>query len=214
MAKVCFLDNDIIRKLIAFGLFEEAIAMLQITKVELRVLPTAKFFFRNKQKKSVQHTAKVWAEVVALVESCSIISETTNDFVQARAEEGSQLAPFKEAIHEGETTMIFATRGEIDFLLLSGDKNFMKALILIPDQIIYNRLCGRVVCLEQLVLKLIEIKGFTWVKERVLPERDCDRALKACFGSGEQATEDNVKETLISYIKEVTDASPNLLINL
>lgn len=110
--------------------------------------------------------------------------------------------------------MILATRGEIDFLLLSGDKNFMKALFSIPDPTIYNRLCGRVVCLEQFVLKLIEVKGFSWVRERVLPERDCDRALKACFGSGEQATEANVRETLISYIKEVTDASPNLLMNL
>lgn len=209
MAKVCFLDNDIIRKLIAFGLFEEAIAILQITKADLRVLPTAKFFFRSKQKKQVQHTDKVWTEVVALVESCSTISETIDDLAEAE-----QLEQFKEVIHEGEATLIFATRGQIDFLLLSGDKNFMKAHALIRDQTIYNRLCGKVICLEQFVLKLIEVKGFSWVKERVLPERDCDRALKACFGSGEQATEANVKETLKNYIKEVTDAAPNLLMNL
>lgn len=209
MAKVCFLDNDIIRKLIAFGLFEEAIAILQITKADLRVLPTAKFFFRSKQKKPVQHTAKVWAEAVALVESCPTIPETISNLAEA-----TQLEQFKDVIHEGEATLILATRGEIDFLLLSGDKNFMKALFSIPDPTIYNRLCGRVVCLEQFVLKLIEVKGFSWVRERVLPERDCDRALKACFGSGEQATEANVRETLISYIKEVTDASPNLLMNL
>ena len=209
MAKVCFLDNDIIRKLIAFGLFEEAIATLQITKAELRVLSTAKFVFRKEQNKQKRHTPKVWAEIIELVESCSTISETTYDLAEIK-----QLEQFRNVIHEGEATLILATRGEIDFLLLSGDKNFMKALALIPDRTIYNRLCGRVVCLEQFVLKLIEVKDFIWVKERVLPERDCDGALKACFGSGEQATEANVRETLISYIKEVTDAAPNLLMNL
>ncbi len=209
MAKVCFLDNDIIRKLIAFGLFEEALAILQITKADLRVLTTAKFVFRKEQNKQKRHTPKVWAEVIELVENCSTISETTDDLAEVK-----QLEQFRNVIHEGEATLILATRGEIDFLLLSGDKNFMKALALIPDRTIYNRLCGRVVCLEQFVLKLIEVKGFIWVKQRVLPERDCDGALKACFGSGEQATEANVRETLISYIKEVTDAAPNLLMNL
>lgn len=208
MAKVCFLDNDIIRKLIAFGLFDEAIALLQITKADLRTLTTAKFYFRREQKKQKLHTPEVWTEVMALVESCATISET-NDSAEAK-----QLDQFKEVIHEGEVALILATRGEIDFLLLSGDKKFMKALALIPDQTIYNRLCGRVICLEQFVLKLIGVKGFRWVKERVLPERDCDGALKACFGSGEQATEANVSLTLASYIKEVTDAAPNLLMNL
>jgi hypothetical protein len=214
VTKVCFLDNDIIRKLIAFGLFEEAIAILQITKADLQVLPTAKFVLDRERKKQKLHTPEVWTEIMMLVESCSTISKTTEDFVKTVAEEESQLAPFKDSIHEGEAALIFATRGTIDFLLLSGDKKFMKALALISNTTIYNRLCGRVICLEQFVLKLIEVKGFSWVKERVLPERDCDRALKACFGSGEQATEDNVSLTLISYIKEITDAAPNLLMNL
>ena len=209
MAKVCFLDNDIIRKLIAFGLFNEAIALLQITKADLQILPTAKFYFRREQNERRIHTPEVWTEIMALVESCATISETNYDSAEAE-----QLEQFKDDIHEGEVTLILATRGEIDFLLLSGDKKFMKAFALIPDTAIYNRLCGRVICLEQFVLKLIEVKGFRWVKERVLPERDCDGALKACFGSGEQATEANVRETLISYIKEVTDAAPNLLMNL
>ncbi len=206
MAKVCFLDNDIIRKLIAFGLFNEAITLLQITKADLQILPTAKFYFRREQNKQRIHTSEVWTEVMALVESCATISETTYDLAEVE-----QLEQFKDDIHEGEATLILATRGEIDFLLLSGDKNFMKALALIPDQTIYNRLCGRVICLEQFVLKLIEVRGFRWVKQKILPQRDCDKALKACFGSGEQAREANVRETLSSYIKEVTDAAPNLL---
>lgn len=209
MAKVCFLDNDIIRKLIAFGLFDEAIALLQITKADLQILPSAKFVLDKQRKKQKLHTPEVWTEVMALVESCATISETNYDSVEAE-----QLEQFKDDIHEGEVTLILATRGEIDFRLLSGDKKFIKALALIPDKTIYNRLCGRVICLEQFVLKLIEVKGFRWVKERILPQRDCDTALKACFGSGEQAREANVRETLSSYIKEVTDAAPNLLMVL
>jgi hypothetical protein len=206
VAKVCFLDTDITRKLIAFGLFDEAIALLEITKADLRTLPTAKFVLDRQRKKQKLHTPKVWTEIMALVESCATISKITEDFAEEK-----QLEELKEVIHEGEAALILATKGEINFFLLSGDKKFMKALALIPDKTIYNRLCGKVICLEQFVLKLIEVKGFIWVKERVLPERDCDKALIACFGSGEKAIEAHVRETLISYIKEVTDAAPNLL---
>jgi len=72
LAKVCFLDNDIIHKLVAFQLFEEAIAVLQIVKTDLRVLPTARFFFQAKRKQQIQYPDAVWAEVSNLVAACSI----------------------------------------------------------------------------------------------------------------------------------------------
>ena len=73
MAKVCFLDNDITYKLVAFQLFDEAIAIpkLQIDKANLRVLPTAKHFFRGKQKKNGASPDPVLTAVIELVSSCA-----------------------------------------------------------------------------------------------------------------------------------------------
>lgn len=211
MAKVCFLDNDITYKLVAFQLFDEAIAIpkLQIDKANLRVLPTAKHFFRGKQKKNGASPDPVLTAVIELVSSCaSAISEVDDAFT----EESNQLRQV-EGIHEGEQTLILATRSQTDFLLLSGDKNCMTQLAAIPEQI-YKRLCGRVICLEQIILKLIEVKGFEFVRDRVLPMVGCDKSLQICFGYSTLATEENVIAGLNSYINEIRQQAPDLLADL
>lgn len=99
------------------------------------------------------------------------------------------------------------------FLLLSGDKNCMSGLAAIPEQI-YKRLCGRVICLEQIILKLIEVKGFVFVRDRVLPMVSCDKSLQICFGVSSPANEENVSVGLNSYINDIRQQAPNLLADL
>ncbi len=195
----------------AFQLFDEAIAIpkLQIDKASLRVLPTAKHFFRGKQKKNGVSPDLVLTAVIELVSSCaSAISEVDDAFT----EESNQLRQV-EGIHEGEQTLILATRSQTDFLLLSGDKNCMRGLAAIPEQI-YKRLCGRVICLEQIILKLIEVRGFVFVRDRVLPMVNCDKSLQICFGFSSPATEENVFAGLNSYINDIRQQAPNLLADL
>jgi hypothetical protein len=213
LAKICFLDNDITHKLVAFQLFDAAIAIsaLQIDKTNLRVLSTAKHFFRGKQKKNGASPDPILTEVIELVSSCaSAISDS--DLDDAVTEELIQLEKV-EGIHSGEQTLIVATRSQTDFLLLSGDKNCMRSIAKIPEQI-YRRLCGRVICLEQIILKLIEVKGFVFVRDRVLPMVSCDKSLQICFGYSTPASEENVIAGLNSYINEVRQQAPDLLADL
>lgn len=193
----------------AFQLFDEAIATLKIDKTNLQVSPTAKFFFQRKQKKKGQSPDAVLAAVIELVGSCiSVIANVD----ESSAEELSQLGQIKE-IHEGEAALIVATRSQTDFLLLSGDKNCMRGLAEIPEQI-YKRLCGRVICLEQIILKLIEVKGFEFVRDRVLPMVSCDKALQICCGYSAPASEESVISGLTSYINNIQQQAPNLLADL
>jgi hypothetical protein len=209
LAKVCFLDNDITYKLVAFQLFDEAIATLQIDKNSLQVLPTAKFFFQRKQKKKGASPDEFLAVVIELVSSCVSVIADVNDTV---TEELNQLRQV-EGIDEGEAALIVATRSQTDFLLLSGDKRCMRGLARIPEQI-YKRLSGRVICLEQIILKLIEVKGFVFVRDRILPMVSCDKSLQICFGVSSPATEENVIEGLNSYINDIRQQAPNLLADL
>jgi hypothetical protein len=209
LAKVCFLDNDITYKLVAFQLFDEAIATLQIDKNSLQVLPTAKFFFQRKQKKKGASPDEFLAVVIELVSSCVSVIADVNDTV---TEELNQLRQV-EGIDEGEAALIVATRSQTDFLLLSGDKRCMRGLARIPEQI-YKRLSGRVICLEQIILKLIEVKGFVFVRDRILPMVSCDKSLQICFGVSSPATEENVIEGLNSYINDIRQQAPNLLSDL
>jgi len=209
LAKVCFLDNDITYKLVAFQLFDEAIATLQIEKTELQVLPTAKFFFQRKQKKQGDSPDLVLAQVIDLVRNCIPV----NPELDAMSTEELILLKQVEGIHEGEAALIVATRSQADFLLLTGDKNCMQALAAIPESI-YKRLCGRVICLEQIVLKLIEVKGFEFVRDRVLPMVSCDITLKICFGYSTPTTEESVASGLNSYINAIHKNAPRLLADL
>jgi len=208
LAKVCFLDNDIIHKLVAFQLFDEAIAIseLQIDKTSLRVLPTAKHFFRGKQKKYGASPDPILTAVIELVSGCASAIYDVDDAVAQELAELKQV----EGIHEGEQTLIVATRSQTDFLLLSGDKNCMRGLAAIPEPI-YRRLCGRVICLEQIILKLIEVKGFEFVRDRVLAMASFDKSLQICFGLVTPATEENVIAGLNSYINDIRQQVPNLL---
>lgn len=213
MTKLCFVDNDIITKLVAFQLFEEAIAVLQVIKTDLRVLPTAKFVFQAKRKQQVHYPDEVWAAVIDLVTTCSTLAEPSFEQTEASLEETRQLEHFKDEIQAGEAALIVATRLEPDFLLFSGDKKCMKALATIPKPI-YQRLCGRVVCLEQMILKLIQKLGFEAVRDRILPMVNFDKTLKICFGYSTPAPKETVLVGLNSYISEIYACAPNLLMSL
>jgi hypothetical protein len=77
-----------------------------------------------------------------------------------------------------------------------------------------GRLGGRVICLEQIILKLIEVKGFVFVRDRVVPMVSCDKSLQICFGYSISASEENVVAGLNSYINDVRQQAPNLLADL
>jgi hypothetical protein len=75
-------------------------------------------------------------------------------------------------------------------------------------------LAGRVICFEQMVLLLIRRLGFERVKAQVVPMRECDTALRVCFGSGERATEENVVMALSGYIEDLRGQAPGLLADM
>lgn len=86
----------------------------------------------------------------------------------------------------------------------------MRGLAAIPAPI-YRRLCGQVICLEQIILKLIEVEGFEFVRDRVLPMASFDKSLQICFGLVNPATGENVIAGLNSYINDIRQQVPNLL---
>lgn len=68
--------------------------------------------------------------------------------------------------------------------------------------------------MEQVILKLINTQGFDGVLTKVLPVREHDIALRAIFGSGEKATQENVLQALEGYIEDLRRTTDGLLIYL
>jgi len=95
--------------------------------------------------------------------------------------------------------------------LLTGDKRLLRALQNIDISMFREALVHKIWCLEQLVLKNIETHGFEFVRDKIVPVRECDQAIKAVFGSGEVSTRENSLSTLKSYIEELREETGNLL---
>jgi hypothetical protein len=210
VSRVCFLDNDIIHKLVALNLFYDAIDALQVDRSNMQVLPTARYVFPKLKKNAKLYSDIVWDAAIAVVNGCQTIRVELD---AGALDETDYLEQFRNEIHVGEQQLILATRSAPDFLLLTGDKVCMRALPQLKAEI-YGRLAGRVICFEQMVLLLIRRLGFERVKAQVVPMRECDTALRVCFGSGERATEENVVMALSGYIEDLRGQAPGLLADM
>lgn len=203
MPVISFVDNDALLKLTACDLFGDAIAVLGVQPTNVRVLASAEFMIRRKKSIKQKHSEEVRTRAIALVkEFTKVAADQANPFLSLQV----------PGLDPGELTLIHAAIAEPSFYLATGDKRCLRALVNTPELVTARqKLNGKVVCVEQLIAELIAVKGFEAVKQKVVPARDCDTALKAAFGSGDRAQEDNVLWTLEQYIQELRRDCPNLL---
>ncbi len=186
--------------------------ILDISTDSLTILASTWHFAKRQRKKNGRYPEEVWDSIIKLAEGIPKVKELSGPDLMASLEESKSLntEAFRNSIHEGETVLIIATRGEANFFLLTGDKNCLTALPQIP-QPIYQRLCGRVICLEQIILKLIDMYGFEAIAHRLLPNLSYDKSLQLCFGYSEPAPETQVRENLLSCINALNRQAPGLL---
>jgi hypothetical protein len=208
MGMIYFLDNDVILKLTTYRILDEALDCLQIDRSDIRVLASARFVFDSK-KLQKKYSEETLLSAIEFVKSCTTISAQDNDEYRLLEKQA------KNDIDPGEATLIAATFHESASLLGTGDKRCLQALASIESlALIHEKLQGRVICLEQIICKLIEIQGFDWVLERVLSNLDCDKALKSAFGSGSNSQFGTVLGTLNGYIQDLQTTSSGILSNL
>ncbi len=206
MGMVYFLDNDVILKLTTYRMLDEALDGLEIDRSNIRVLDSARFVFEKKKELREKYSAA--------------IREAAIDFVKQHVKIASQdsdehrLLIGQNGIDIGEATLITATIQESASFLVSGDKKCLNALVAKDLDSIHKKMQGRVICLEQIICRSIQTQGFDWVLERVLPNLECDKTLKAAFGSGTKSQAETVLYTLNSYIQDLQVKSSGILSDL
>lgn len=206
MSSVCFLDNDIIKKLVACNLFDEAIETLNINHANLRVLPSARYYFRNKK----QYPKELRTKIAETAKRYQTIVITDYQAI----EEVEKLQQY-EGIDNGEAILVAATREEESFWLTTGDKRFLRTLSNFSDlSPIESRLQGRVICLEQIIRQVIYKQDFRQTLTKILPARQYDTSLKSILGSGKKSTKDNVLSSLEAYIEDLRKDSNGMLADL
>jgi len=206
---ICLADNDIIHKLAACDLLDDILAALSLTRTDVYVLPTAKYKFRITPRSAGQGERRYGAEVFARIRD--FLASVREINVPGVPEELQLLAGI-DGIDPGEAVLFAATAQFDQYLLATGDKNSLRALALTSVcRPIAQRLCGHVICFEQIVKRVIQHCGFSYVLDKVIPARACDTALRVAFGSGSEATEVSVLAILDSYINELRSLSIDLL---
>jgi hypothetical protein len=199
----CLTDNDVILKLAACDLLEDALIALQVTKDNVYISSTTRFSV-------VSQARKLGPNVTTRVTNFLNGIKTIDWDIPSE-----EVSLFEDAIDidVGEAILFAATAAVSQFRLITSDKRSLRALTQSEEFAnIVNRLKGRVVCLEQLIQQCINHHGFDSVKNRIVPARECDTALKAIFGSGLQASEGGVKEGLESYIYNLRSSVGDLLV--
>ena len=203
MLVISFVDNDALLKLTACDLFWDVIALLGVQPTDVKVLASTEFVIRGNKSIKQQYSEAVRTKAISLVKGFSKIPTVqANPFLSLQV----------PGLDLGELTLIHAAIAEPSFYLATGDKRCLRALVNSPELgTARQKLNGKVVCIEQLIAELIAVKGFETVRQKVVPARDCDTALKVAFGSGDQAQEDNVLGALEQYIQELRRDCPDLL---
>lgn len=112
------------------------------------------------------------------------------------------LDPLKanDAIDPGEA-QLFAAAAEFGLLVISGDKRAIRALRHVPE--IHAPLARRLVTLEAILLKLCERIRMEDLRRRVGPLTRHDKAVKACFSTGNPDPRDGLRSYNGSLVAEV-----------
>lgn len=195
----CFVDNDIIHKLSAFDMLSEAWGVLDKKEHDVRILPTAryKFYVAKNQPKGI----KKYGEVVFDRIKNFVLNAAEIDRTNSEDEDALQNIL---GIDPGEVVLFSAAARDPSSILVTGDKVAIRALVNAERcSSLVDRLRGRVVSLEHLMLRLIRAHGFAYVQEHVVPSMQCDNATRAAFGSGMLAKEDDVVTALSAYVADL-----------
>ncbi|MEI7834267.1 MAG: hypothetical protein WCJ56_13850 [bacterium] len=203
-------DSDILLKLAACDLLEEAISMLGATREDIRILPS--FSFMLKKPKSRGRFCTRYGETAVLR------LEKFNDGLAILESERVSIEILAALqgitdIDEGEIQFFAAGAVATDaYYFLTGDKRAIRSLATSTEcQPIAEQIAGHIICLEMIIASLICSHGFDYVKAHVVPARTCDTALMSAFGSGDLAESKNVIAGLIAYIDELRALPINLL---
>ena len=207
---ICLADNDIVKKLAICNLLDETVRALGVSHSEILVLPSARFKLgvaKNPDKARSQLGSDAFDRLKLFLANVGVISVTPPPDEQLLFDDALD-------IDSGEAILFAASAHYADCVIATGDKRCLRALSCLPNaERIIARISGRVICLEQIVMRIIDRFGFEVVRDRVIPVCDCDTVLRVAFGSGLMATEENVRRCLTVYTGYLRNETGVLLID-
>lgn len=207
-------DNDILVKGACYGLFEELFGLSSQHTGELGVLGAAKFVVAKAiQSSRLQGNPERGIERLKIfLDRCTCV-EPTDEEQNLAAEFELQAQQAGVALDSGESQLCAVLIVRALPLLHTGDKRAIQAL---EELLTYHQklqsLCGKVLCLEQLVLSCTSEENLKFIRAAICSEPDVDKALSISFScKSKDTTFEIVAEGLNSYINYLRQQAPQIL---
>jgi hypothetical protein len=107
-----------------------------------------------------------------------------------------------QGVDPGEAVLYSATATMAVDFVVTGDARALRGLVSASAaQPICSRLSGKIICLEQLLLELIDQIGFAAIREKVVRSTTTNISLNTIFRSGGQASQ----AAVVSWLKSRVD---------
>ncbi len=172
-----FIDNDILLKLGSADLLQNLNKIFNVNNSSIFILSTAKYYISRNKKLEQKYSREMLAKVLEAANSYSIIPDEYLD-----QEVFLKLSNIPN-IDSGEQVLYSIHPPVNDFLILTGDKLSIKELYSNSDiKGIAEGLKNKIVCLEYLFLRLIDLEDFKSFSNRIKEANYCgDKTIELVF---------------------------------
>lgn len=209
-------DNDILLKAACYGLLDELLSRGRSSAKQLGILGAARFVVTKKIRKRALGKDKdvVIKLFAAFTDRVTIVEPTADEQVMAADFEfAAQRAGLALDAGESQLCAVFVARALRQ--LYTGDKRAIHAMEgLLGADARLGSMIGKVVCLEQLVLRAISEDNVSSFRATVCSEPEIDTALTICFScTSANAPLEGIIYGLNSYIKDLRTRASQVLAN-
>ena len=212
MTEPCLFDNDVVLKISAYQLLDETLLKFTIDGMAPAMLGVGRFVLRKKAERSNRfvNTDTVVASVADAIERLQLVEPTDEEVDLAAALEESAIE-IGVALDTGEAQLLAVLIKRGSPVFATGDKRAIVAAAALATP----EIKGRLACLEQLLLCLLEHMPVADIRRKVCQEPTSDAAIANCFSCASITFPGfdpaSATEGLQSYIESLANASGLLL---
>lgn len=174
-----------------------------VTDPSIRVLPTASGYIRRAPNIQAQYNQEICTR------ACQVTDKSDKASVSPTSLEYQQLLGVM-GIDQGEALLLSATEEESEFFIVTADKRCLRALANSGMTTTLARLQHRIICLEQLVIQLIQQStDFNKIYRRINNAVECEFSVTEAFKLADQTA---TIQRLQAEVDRLRNDTGNLLV--
>lgn len=207
------LDNDILYKTAMYGLTTSLLNAAPFGADQFHMLGAAKYMVSKRltKKPPTRGSEQATAEFHAALERIKEL-EPTNEETKLAAELEFLASELNLELDGGESLLCAVLIMRAAGYLFTGDKRAIKAVACLLADEKAACLARKLVCLEQLIVAILQTGDATNVRAAICGEPNVDKALTNCFGCHSKFPQEaSWREGLASYIHDLQNAAPGAL---